>query len=339
MHTRSIITVLLLLMVIGLSQAFGQELNVKDAKGRKQGQWQHLHPNGTIRYEGEFKDDRPVGLFKYYFENGKLSATNNHLTDGDVASHHYHVNGNIKAKGVYREQLKEGLWQYFNENESMVLEETYKRNKLHGPQRIYFDTGQLGEEIHFRDSVKHGAWNKFYPNSKKWIEANYVDGNLDGPFKLWLEDGKPKVQGTYASGIRVGNWLMFAPNGSVRTQDVYINGVLKKQKFENGEFEDTYASGIPKSFYSYRKGKRNGEFKEWYDKGKFVTETKPGKMGAPDEVEERLEGTQLKVKGWYNDDVLNGKVHHYKEDGTTDRVEIWENGELKSTIDWQGKPK
>ena len=52
---------------------------------------------------------------------------------------------------------------------------------------------------------------------------------------------------------------------------------------------------------------------------------------------EELRGTQLKFKGWYNNDQLNGKVTYYKEDGSVDRVEMYENGELVSTIDWEGK--
>jgi antitoxin component YwqK of YwqJK toxin-antitoxin module len=327
-----------LILVFAAFVSFGQQTNVTDAQGRKQGDWKQLHPNGQVRYSGQFKDDKAIGLFQYYFDNGKLSATNNHSPDGAVSSHHYHTNGKIKAKGIYRNMKKDSLWQYFNEAEVLVLEETYKQNLLHGVQRSYYDNGQIGEELHYRDSVKHGSWLKFFPNSKKWTEAFYKNGNLDGLFKLFGDDGKPKVQGSYIDGVRNGVWLMFNLNGSVRTQDVYANGILKKKKLENGEFEETYESGIPKSKYTYVKGKRQGDFEEWYDLGKFVSETKPGTMGGPDEVVEQLTGTQLRVKGYYNEDVLNGKVTHYKQDGSIDKVEIWENGELKSSIDWEGKP-
>lgn len=333
------IRILILSLLLGGSglSSIAQQTNVTDAQGRKQGPWQQLHPNGQVRYEGQFADGKPVGLFKYYFDNGKLSATNNHSADGAVASHHYHPNGKIKAKGVYRTEKKDSLWQYFNENEVLVLEETYKQNMLHGVKRIYFDNGQTGEELHYRDSVKHGPWNKYYPTGKKWIEATYKDGDLDGSFKVWLDDGKPKTQGNYAAGLRTGTWLMFNFNGSVRTQDSYTNGVMKSQRPQNGVFDTYYDSGIPKSSYTYSKGKRNGEFKEWYDKGELKIEIKPGTMGGPDETLETLEGTQLKMKGFYTEDLLNGKVTHYNLDGTTEKVEMWENGVLKSTIDWEGK--
>ena len=63
----------------------------------------------------------------------------------------------------------------------------------------------------------------------------------------------------------------------------------------------------------------------------------PGKMGEPDDVEQKLTGTQLKMNGWYSNDQLNGKVTYYKEDGAIDRIEVYENGTLVSTIEWDGK--
>ena len=60
-------------------------------------------------------------------------------------------------------------------------------------------------------------------------------------------------------------------------------------------------------------------------------------MGGPDEVTEHLEGTQVKTKGWYHKGELNGKVTYFNEDGSTQRVEVWENGTMVSSIDWEAK--
>ena len=315
----------------------GQELNKTDANGLKQGKWKKNYSNGRVRYEGQFKDDKPYGLFKYYYDNSSLQATNNHVGDGTVANHVYHKNGKIKAKGIYRGTLKDSLWQYFNENELLVLEESYVLDTLHGTHRTYYDNGQLGEELNYDHGIKHGPWKKFFIDGKPWVEANYEKGNLHGDFKMFREGGKPKVRGKYHLGIRTGVWLNFNDNGSVYTQDVYRHGSHQKTKYENGEFTEYYDNEIPKSVYNYKKGLKEGEFKEFYNKGEWVTEEIPGKMGGPDEVMEHLEGTQVKVKGWYHQDKLNGKVTYFNEDGSTERIEVWENGELVSTIDWEGK--
>ncbi len=331
--TILILTVLLTVPFSGVSQ----EMNKTDANGLKQGKWQKLHQNGRIRYQGQFKDGEPYGLFQYFYDNGKLQATNNHLGDGTVANHVYHKNGKIKAKGLYREMRKDSLWQYFDEQELLVLEENYVLDTLHGAQKTFYDNKQIGEETHYRMGVKDGVWNKYFEDGKPWVVANYEDGNLHGKFKMYQDRGKPKIQGTYHLGVRTGVWLNFNTNGSVYTQDVYKAGVLKTSKPENGEFTDYYENGIPKSIYNYKKGKKEGEFKEFYNVGEFIQEKTPGKMGGPDEITEQLVGTQVKTKGWYHLGELNGKVTHFNEDGSTQRVEMWEAGKLVSTIDWEAK--
>jgi len=320
-----------------VSAGSAQEFNQKDGSGLKQGKWKKLYSNDFVRYEGQFKDDKPYGLFQYYYDNGKLQATNNHIGDGTVANHVYHKNGKIKAKGLFREQKKDSLWQYFNENELLIIEETYILDTLHGAQKTYYENRQIGEETNYNHGIKAGIWKKFFDNGTPWVEASYVNGNLDGKFVMHKGDGKLKVQGNYALGIRTGVWLNFNENGSVYTQVVYNNGVLKSTKYENGEFTDYYDNEITKSIYNYKNGKREGEFKEFYNAGEWVKEETAGKFGGPDEVTEHLEGTQVKMKGWYHLDQLNGKVTYFNEDGSTQRVEVWENGTLVSTIDWEAK--
>lgn len=334
---RQTMPIVVMLMSWVCFTTFAQDINQTDASGLKQGKWKKLYNNGKVRYEGQFKDDRPIGLFQYFYENGKLQATNNHLGNGQVATHIYHKNGKIKAKGIYIDQHKDSLWQYFNENELLVLEETYILDTLNGLQSTYYENGQLGEQTNFNHGVKDGEWKKFFDNGKPWVDAYYESGNLHGKFIMYNEDGKRKYQGTYHKGIRTGVWLIFNENGSVKTQDVYENGVLKRQKYENGEFTEYYENDIPKSVYNYKGGKKQGEFKEYYNKGEWVQTEVPGKMGEPDELKEELTGTQLRVMGWYNNDNLNGKVTYYNEDGSIERVEVWEEGVKVSTIDWEGQ--
>ena len=47
---------------------FSQDLNKTDANGKKQGDWKKYYENGFVRYQGQFKDDKPVGTFNYYYD-------------------------------------------------------------------------------------------------------------------------------------------------------------------------------------------------------------------------------------------------------------------------------
>ena len=58
--------------------AFSQGDNKTDVKGHKQGEWKKYHPNGMLRYVGNFKNDKPVGEFKYYYDTGNLQTKMSH---------------------------------------------------------------------------------------------------------------------------------------------------------------------------------------------------------------------------------------------------------------------
>ena len=58
--------------------------NFTDSLGRKQGYWKK-YSKDTLKYEGQFKDDIPVGEFKYYFFDGKVKAHTTYSDNGKVA--------------------------------------------------------------------------------------------------------------------------------------------------------------------------------------------------------------------------------------------------------------
>ena len=63
--------VLLLGFILICGVGFSQ--NKTDAQGRKQGPWRKYQPGDKILiYTGQFKDDIPVGEFRYYYPSGKV---------------------------------------------------------------------------------------------------------------------------------------------------------------------------------------------------------------------------------------------------------------------------
>jgi antitoxin component YwqK of YwqJK toxin-antitoxin module len=322
---------LLILVLVALgAAAWAQPVNQTDAQGRRQGRWTKTYEDGKLRYEGQFKDGRPAGLFTYYYPDGKVEATNNHLPDGHTAAAHmYHPNGRIKAKGLYRDQKKDSLWQFFNDDQVLVLEETYARDVLNGVQRSYFPaTGKPVEETHYTMGRRNGPWQRWYDNGKLWSKGSYTDDELDGDYEMNFPDGRPKMRGRYAQGMRTGVWLEFNDNGTVRTQTGFVAGVEKTVKRENGTFEEFYPSGITKSRVTYLKGRLHGPFTEWYDKGEFRHTTRPGKEGAPPEAVEELVGTVPRRKGEYREGQLHGPVELFREDGSTEKTEMYDRGTL-----------
>src|SRR5690606_34958299 len=93
------------------------QINQVDSKGQKQGEWRKPYEGNTVfRYVGQFKNDKPIGKFVYYYQTGDVEAIITFLPDGKTAySKMYHESGYLMAKGKYINQLKDSTWMYYDD--------------------------------------------------------------------------------------------------------------------------------------------------------------------------------------------------------------------------------
>ena len=76
-------------------------INQIDINGKKQGDWIKYDDNGKLRYKGQFIDDIPSGVFKYYYDTGELKLEKEYFHKGSAAATHiFYKNGDIKASGT-----------------------------------------------------------------------------------------------------------------------------------------------------------------------------------------------------------------------------------------------
>jgi len=177
-----------------------------------------------------------------------------------------------------------------------------------------------------------GPFTEYYENAKKKSEGSYTGGEKDGAYKQWFESGTIDCEGKYYKGLQDGMWYYNHTNGKPKISILYKRGTESKRKYENGTFKEYYESLLPKSEYSYENGMRSGPFTEWYDVGQFVqvqASEEDLKLGII--YREKLEGTQVKMKGDYVDDKLEGEVVYYRENGAIEKVEEWVEGKCIKT--------
>lgn len=74
MYCKFITIILLLGISAGSNCQIPNNINQMDAKGEKQGYWIKKYPDGQILYEGSFRNNKPVGEFKRYYEDGSLKS-------------------------------------------------------------------------------------------------------------------------------------------------------------------------------------------------------------------------------------------------------------------------
>lgn len=294
-------------------------INQKDAQGRKQGPWQKMWADRQqLRYEGRFKDDKPVGRFTFYSTSGKLESTVDHYATGDGAhARHFHPNGKLMAEGRYAGEAKDSTWDFLDEEGRLRSTENWQAGVKDGEQTAYYPDGKVAERSHFRKGVQHGKAEEFFPDGKLKSTADYVNGAPEGLLTWYQPDGKKDIEGRMVNGERDGAWTYYNPDGSVQVQVLYAQGVFVKDKKENGVFKEYYDDEQLKSETTWKNGRREGRFTEYHDNGRWVT--RPLKLGPEggekNETERELEGQTKKREGTYKNDVLEGEVKEYDEQG------------------------
>ena len=202
----------------------GQDMNRTDAKGRRQGMWTDFYPNGQKRYEGQFKNDKCKGTFRYYDEQGNLQATNEFDKSGErCLNKTYAPNGRVIATGYYINRKKEGEWKYFDKNSGqLLLTEDNKGGKVNGWSRLYNpNNGKLAEETQFVNGQPEGVCHKYSDTGVLQMECQYHQGQLNGPCKTYFPNTALKEEGQYVNGKKSGEWKTYNEDGDLLVTETF----------------------------------------------------------------------------------------------------------------------
>lgn len=231
------ITVLIFVFHTCLSQA--DTINQIDDQGLKQGFWTSYYSDGIPKYEGNFKDNRPIGTMKRYYNDGTLKAKLSYSETGDsVHTQLYSMKGELSAEGLYITKKKHGLWKYYSDYLGIIIsEEPYKMGVKEGIVHNYYANGELSEELEYQNDIKNGIWKQYFENGQLKFESSYINGIIDGAFTLYYSNGEIDVEGKYKHGLREGVWTFYDMSGKKKEEIIYINGqpenreeILKQQR-------------------------------------------------------------------------------------------------------------
>lgn len=238
MNIRLLITAYLLAFSVAAASQTDMQLNKTDLQGRKQGHWIKKYPDESIMYDGNFKDDHPVGEFKRFFENQTLKSVLIYSEDGrNAIATIYHQNGFISSKGTYNDQMKEGKWQFFSEitNGYLISEEHYSKNIKNGLSLKFYPDSTIAEKLTYLNNTKQGEWIQYYPTGKVCLKSNYLNGKINGKFEFWYDNGAIEFSGEYKNDSRDGHWVIFNKDGSIKYKLDYISGITKDRQMDIDE--------------------------------------------------------------------------------------------------------
>lgn len=240
-------TVLFVLSALIVSKA-----QVTDANGKKQGYWKKKDERNHLVYEGTFKDDKPVGRFKYYHPNDTVRAIMDFSKDGKSAyARLFHMNGKRMAEGRYvQKELKDSVWTYYDELGTLLSRETYKNGKKNGPSYVYLPDGDVSEERNFVNDVQDGAFIEYFNAKQLKSKANYVNGQIEGRVCYYYPNGIEVAAGFYKNGKKNGPWIYKTKTGKISEKELYKNGELASPKeteafFLKNKVEETPAAPTP----------------------------------------------------------------------------------------------
>ncbi|MDD6210494.1 MAG: TonB family protein [Bacteroidales bacterium] len=104
----------------GQLQMTGQYSDKKLKK--QQGKAIFYHYNGNVASEGQYLNNKKVGIWKYYFLKGPLRGEGNVVDD-----------------------KREGIWTFYHQNGSVFGKENFKKDKAEGESKWYYESGKISE--------------------------------------------------------------------------------------------------------------------------------------------------------------------------------------------------
>ena len=208
------------------------------------GQWLHFYPDGTLQFEGFYRNNLLVGRAVQYhpngqvrfegtFDNGRLSGLWVEYWDNGQVRQIGEAYGSERGLNSLEAPLKTGHWTAYQQDGSVSLEGTYEENLLQGRAATYYPDGTLFSEGWFEHGQLTGAFVQYHPNGRVRAVGE-VKGNVGGRPNLW-------------NPVKTGYWVEYWSDGSLAFEGTYENGLLTGRALVYGlsglEYEVTYHEG------------------------------------------------------------------------------------------------
>jgi antitoxin component YwqK of YwqJK toxin-antitoxin module len=230
------------LFIVLLCNVNAQTKNQTDAAGLKQGYWEKLDTKtGKKTYKGTFKNNKPQGVFYYYYSNSdSVRSKSDFRQDGKIAYvTMYHISGQMLAKGKYVNEQKDSVWNFYDTIMGTLLStDIYVNGKKNGISKVYFPNGAVSEERNYKNDLLEGPFKQLF-DDKKGIraEGTYLANEYNGKCSWYYPNGVAAAQGFYEKGVKKGVWLYKTEKGTIKEKEVWQNGKQLNQKEMDAYFK------------------------------------------------------------------------------------------------------
>lgn len=296
--------------------------------GKPDGQLIDYYENGNIKRNISYAQGEQNGKSTTYFEDGNLRTEGNYKKgrlDGNYTT--YYPSGQIETTSEMLAGAKSGVFKNYDEQGQLLLIGHYQNGRLHGENIAYYPNGNIRHKYLYQDGLLIGINDAYYPNGKIKSKTTVSKDLVNKEVVLYDSTGQKSTVELYVTNKKNGNWLEYYPGteqvkrrtpydmGRINGKRIsyHLNGnVAKEEIFKFDNLYETaktyYESGTLKETIPYHSDKMHGIYEDRYENG------------------------QTKVKGEY---VGNRKVmewNYYTEDGTLEKIEIYQAGKLSKVV-------
>lgn len=243
-----------IIFILGSAVIWGQDpqgrpgMNQLDDQGRKTGPWKVEYDNGNTRYEGRFREGKPVGMMKRYYETGMMQAKMDFGSgSGRCYAEMFYKKGNKAAEGIYVGQSKDSVWTYFSRaDETVRIREGYEAGQLHGKSFRYYPDGTVSEEVTWNRGIREGPWIQYYEEGNVRLKSQYADDMLNGPYNVYHTDSTLIISGMFINDLTEGTWKFYDDTGSLVDSLAYRGGEpVDQEKYDRLILQDTLIQKEP----------------------------------------------------------------------------------------------
>lgn len=318
-----------------------ERINRTDNFGYKQGNWKYFWPNGNLKMEVSYLNDKIHGFLKRYDENGNFLSVEKYDHDRLVEDAKetkqlerkvaYHSNGQPSIIASYYKGVPEGFRREFDEEGNVIRSYGYEdgwmryegvldmNGKRQGLWKEYYKTGELRSQGKYVNSNPVGLWRYYFTDNTVEIIGEYDQkGRKTGEWLWYYANGDTMVSANYAAGELDGEFVEFDEYGQVVSQGNYVEGT------EEGQW--IYVNGGYTEKGSYYDGMRTGEWVIRYPDGKAACVIHYEQDVMHGKYTSYWENGRVKLTGRYVGGLRDGAWFKYNEEGELILTTLYKDG-------------
>jgi len=163
-------------------------------------QVQFFSKKGVLESAGKMEDKLRVGLWSYYFPDGKTLLSTEEYKAGKLEGEQkvFYKNAVLTKLAHYSNGKRNGNRKVYSKEGKILEDLTYKDDVVHGPAVIYDENAQIFARGNYTDGIRTGTWEfmidgQMIKTNNPYVIKNKLENTLDNPIRHDINADPEKV--------------------------------------------------------------------------------------------------------------------------------------------------